>query len=62
MTFTRRTYRIAINLSIARERDLRIELLRIDIESPEWIETHKDLRAQNTHTARLKRRKRRERK
>lgn len=62
MTFTRRTYRVAINLSIARERDLRIELLRIDIESPEWVETHKDLRAQITHTRRLQRRKRRERK
>lgn len=62
MTFTRRTYRVAINLSIARERDLRIELLRIDIESPEWVETHKGLRAQSAHTARLKRRKRRERK
>ena len=62
MIFTSRTYRHAIRRSIEAERDLRIELLRIDIESPEWVETHKDLRQQINHTRKLQARKRKERK
>lgn len=62
MIFTSRTYRHAIRRSIQAERDLRIELLRTDLELPEWTEAYKNLLHQINHTRRLQARKRKERK
>ena len=62
MIFTSRTYRHAIQRSIQAERDLRIELLRVDLELSEWTETYKDLCTQTNHTRKLQARKRKERK
>ncbi|GAA2941066.1 hypothetical protein GCM10010525_01490 [Glutamicibacter bergerei] len=66
MTFTRRTYRVAIARSLSRERDFRARLSVEDELYPfEMHISHKYrplLRKQTARTARLQRRKRRERK
>lgn len=60
MTFTRRTYRIAIRRSIRKENLLRADAEFFVVANTPWRQFV--LRNQTARTARLKRRKRRERK
>lgn len=62
MTFTRRIYRVAIARSIRREDQLRVERLYREPLTAGWRRRNAELRACINHTARLQRRKRRERK
>lgn len=61
MNFTRHTYRIAIARSIRKEAELRANWER-STPGRESINAHAEWLAQINHTARLQRRKRKERK
>lgn len=61
MTFTRRTYRVAIRRAIRRENELR-RLRKEARAGREILRSVDRLLTQTAHTARLQRRKRRERK
>lgn len=62
MTFTRRTYRVAIRRSIRAERILRAQARKSTTLHQLWTSGLFEQTAQIAHTARLQRRKRRERK
>lgn len=62
MTFTRRTYRVAIARSISKELEIRQSYAWRESAGQVALMAFVEYRQQITHTARLQRRKRRERK